>query len=171
MTGVDYSRRGKASKRKGATGEREVLALIRELGGDTAHRNTLSGGLGGGDLSDLPVWLADIHVEIKRVERLDLSGAWRQADAAKRPTESILVAHRGNSQPWLGTMLLTDVIALGPFHWSPVVVSPRQSVRAEFMARLRVHAHPLVVHQVAGECVATGLLGDVLELLAMRGPA
>lgn len=164
MTDTDMSRRGRRSKRKGADGENEVRDLIREHGWEGAHRNFMSGAAGGGDLADaLPDW----HIEAKRVEMLELHKAWRQADEGKRPTDSILVVHRGNNQPWLATVLLTDLIGLDPFGWSPLVVTPRQSLRAEFLARLRNHAHPLAVSTVAEETCATVLLTDLLSLLAI----
>lgn len=159
---IDYSRQGRASRRKGARGELQVRDVLREHGHLRAHRNHMSGGAGGGDLADA---IPDVHLEVKFVKRLDLHSAWRQADAAKRPTDSILIAHKGDNQPWLGTMLLTDIIGWGSFHWSPLAISSRQSVRAEFLGRLRLHLHPLVVHMVAGECVATGLLDDVLTVM------
>jgi hypothetical protein len=162
---IDYSRRGKRSKRKGDRGELEVRDLLREAGWLDTHRNFMSGGAGGGDIADsIPDW----HIECKRTESLQLHAAWRQADDARRPTDSLLIAHRGNNQAWLGTVLVTDVIGLGPYGWSPQVLSPKQSVRAEFFARLRHHGHPLMLHTVAGEAVGTGLLTDLLMLLRMR---
>jgi hypothetical protein len=154
------------SRRKGAKGENEVRDLLRLYGWEGAHRNLQSGGQGGGDLVDaIDGW----HIEVKRVERLDLAAAWRQADRAKRPTESIVVAHRRNGWPvWLGTVLLTDLMGVGAlFPWSPLAVGPRTDLGAAFWERSRHHTHPLVVKDVAGECVATVALPDLLNVIAM----
>lgn len=161
--GNDMSRRGRSSKRKGNSGELEVRDLLREYGWDTAHRNLQSGGQGGGDLVEaIDGW----HIEVKRVERLNLAAAWRQAEAAKCPTESVLLAHRGNMQPWMATVLLTDIMNTGHV-WAPVAIGPRASVRAEFMSLPSEawHIPAMVVSQVANECCATVLLAQLLHVI------
>lgn len=67
---------------KGAAGERELAGLLRDHGFDTERGGTCSFGTKP-DLSGLP----DVHIEVKRVERLNVNKAMSQAiaDAANRP--------------------------------------------------------------------------------------
>lgn len=85
---------GRAMKSKGAVFERELAAHINERVGLTSFRAPLSGGgalhragpwgAGGSDLLGTP----GLHIEAKRVERLDFPGALRQAQEATRKTGS-----------------------------------------------------------------------------------
>ena len=62
------------------------------------------------DLKGLP----GIHIEVKRVERLNLSEAMKQAerDSGRFHDGAPTVFHRRNREPWLVTMQLTDWIEL-----------------------------------------------------------
>ena len=62
------------------------------------------------DLSGLP----GVHVEVKRVERLNISQAMAQAvrDAEKFQDGAPTVFHRRNREPWLVTMQLSDWLGL-----------------------------------------------------------
>lgn len=62
------------------------------------------------DLSGLP----GVHVEVKRVERLNISQAMAQAvrDAERFKDGSPAVFHRRNREGWLVTMQLSDWLAL-----------------------------------------------------------
>ena len=99
---------GKPSQRKGAQGERE-LAKVLEAEGYPMQR----GGPSFGTIPDL-VGLPGIHVEVKRVERLNVSAAMQQAerDAIKFQDGDPAVFHRRNREPWLVTMRLTDWLKL-----------------------------------------------------------
>lgn len=99
---------GMRSRRKGASGELEVQELARAHGFHACRRAFASGASGGGDLTGIP----GVHVEVKRTERLDLPGAFRQAQAAADRGEIPVVAHRSNNQPWLATLPLDDLLAL-----------------------------------------------------------
>ncbi len=94
------------SKAKGSAGERELAALLTEAG-FPAHRNEqrFMGGYDNPDIS--AAGLEAFHIEVKRVERLNIGEAMKQAerDAAGRVP---LVVHRRNRQPWLVTMRLVD---------------------------------------------------------------
>lgn len=96
---------GKASQRKGADGERELADLLRERGYQITRGGTLSFGERP-DLSGLP----GIHIEVKRVERLNVPEAMGQAirDAECFHDGAPCVFHRRNRQPWLVTMRLAD---------------------------------------------------------------
>ena len=97
------------SKRKGKTGERELAALLRSYGFEDAKRSQqYCGANGDADVVDA---FPDIHIECKRVERLNINEAMEQADkdcGDKMP----VVFHRKNRTPWLVTMHLDDFITL-----------------------------------------------------------
>lgn len=99
----------RASQRKGADGERELAAALREYGYDVERGGSLTFGEVP-DLSGLP----GIHVEVKRVERLNVGEAMQQAlrDAERFQDGAPAVFHRRNRQPWLVTMRLEDWIVL-----------------------------------------------------------
>jgi len=89
------------SRRKGKVGEREFAALLREHGFDARRGQQFSGSPDSPDVvSDALAWL---HVEVKRVQNLNLTDACVQAegDCGGKPW---VVAHRRNHQPWLITM-------------------------------------------------------------------
>lgn len=71
---------GKSSQRKGADGERELAAILREHGYDIER----GGSQTYGEVPDL-VGLPGVHIEVKRVERLNVPEAMAQAirDAAR----------------------------------------------------------------------------------------
>lgn len=98
---------GKPSQRKGADGERELAALLREHGFDIQRGGSLSFG----EVPDL-TGLPGVHIEVKRVERLNLGEAMAQAvrDSERFCDGAPAVFHRRNRQPWLVTMLLEDWI-------------------------------------------------------------
>ena len=71
------------------------------------------GSLTFGAVPDL-VGLPGVHIECKRVERLNLYEAMRQAqrDAERFQDGAPCVFHRRNRKPWLVTMQLTDWMKL-----------------------------------------------------------
>ena len=90
------------SKRKGNNGEREFAKLCRFEGYDV-RRGQQYNGLEGEDVVGLP----GVHVEVKRVQRLNVDAAMLQSitDAdGKVP----IVAHRKNNCEWLITMTAED---------------------------------------------------------------
>lgn len=89
------------SRTKGKRGEREFAALLREEGFDARRGQQFAGGAESPDVvSEALGWL---HVEVKRVQHLNLTDACAQAegDAAGKPW---IVAHRRNHAPWLITL-------------------------------------------------------------------
>lgn len=160
----DFSRAGKAARRKGAEFELEVRDMLRAHGYNRAHRNFQSGGQGGADLADA---IPDVHLECKRTETLQLASAWRQACAGARPTDLVLIVHRGSNQPAQATGLLTELYRDGllclPF--APKSIGPK-SPRPEFLAENRLTTttrRPMVVHQCVGVAMVTVLFADLLE--------
>ncbi len=89
------------SRQKGKVGEREFASLLREHGFDARRGQQFSGGADSPDVvSEALAWL---HVEVKRVQNLNLTDACVQAegDCGGKPW---IVAHRRNHAPWLITM-------------------------------------------------------------------
>ena len=99
----------KSQQRKGADGERELAALLREYG----YPLERGGSLSFGEVPDL-TGLPGVHIEVKRVERLNVAEAMKQAvrDAEKFQDGSPTLFHRRSREPWLVTMRLHDWIAL-----------------------------------------------------------
>ncbi len=97
------------SRNKGKVGEREFASLLREHGFDARRGQQFSGSAESPDVvSDALAWL---HVEVKRVQNLNLTDACVQAegDQAKLGSNgekklAWIVAHRRNHAPWLITM-------------------------------------------------------------------
>ena len=102
------------SKKKGSAGERE-LASILTAEGFPAHRNDQMhiGGKGNPDID--AEGLEALHIEVKRVERLNIAEAMRQAerDAVNRVP---VVVHRRNREPWQITLHLTDFLKIWREH-------------------------------------------------------
>lgn len=96
------------SKQKGKRGELELARKLREYGYDARRTQQYCGVAGDADLQGLP----GIHIECKRVERLDLYGAMAQAEGDARAEEKPVVMHRKNNCEWLVTMSLDDWIEL-----------------------------------------------------------
>lgn len=84
------------SRQKGKRGELEFAALLRQYGHEARRGQQFCGSPDSPDVvSDI-----DYHVEVKRVERLNLWAAIEQAraDAGDKPW---LVAHRKNQERWV----------------------------------------------------------------------
>ena len=99
---------GKNSREKGKRGERELAKTLRNLGYDCRRTQQFCGANGDADIVGLP----GIHIECKRVERLDLSSAVAQSTHDANPDEMPVVMHRRNNEPWKVTMLLDDWIKI-----------------------------------------------------------
>ena len=100
---------GKSQQRKGADGERELVNVLNDYGYQTAR----GGSETFGTIPDV-IGLPGIHIEVKRVERLNVPEAMQQAirDSIKFNDGKPALFHRRNRQPWLVTMKLEDWIAL-----------------------------------------------------------
>lgn len=93
------------SSRKGADGERELARILDAEGYHVERGGTESFGTAP-DLAGLP----DVHIEVKRVEKLNIYEAMEQAtrDSERFHDGVPAVFHRRNRKPWLVTMLLSD---------------------------------------------------------------
>jgi len=100
---------GRSSQRKGAEGERELATILRGYGYDIERGGSLSFG----EVPDL-VGVPGLHIECKRVERLNVPAAMQQAIRDSERFQDGLPAlfHRRNRQPWLVTLRLEDFMCL-----------------------------------------------------------
>lgn len=96
---------GKSSQRKGRDGERELRDVLQDYGYQVECGDPVSFG----SVPDL-VGLPGIHIECKRVEKLNIPEAMRQAvrDSERFRDGMPALFHRRNRQPWLVTMRLDD---------------------------------------------------------------
>lgn len=96
------------SKAKGKRGELELAAKLREYGFTSRRGVQYNGSDGSADVVGLP----GVHIECKRVERLNISEAMQQAQRDAREGEAPAVFHRKSWEQWLVTMPLSDWMAL-----------------------------------------------------------
>ena len=92
------------SRQKGARGERELAHILKEYGYKARRGQQFSGANGDADVVGLP----HIHIECKRVEKLNLYSAMEQAKNDAREGECPAVFHRKDREKWLVTMELDD---------------------------------------------------------------
>lgn len=100
---------GRMSRNKGKRGERECAAELGLLLGCDARRGVQF--QGGPDSPDVVLDGLNIHVECKRVERLDLYGAIEQA-AADAGDKVPIVWHRRNGKPSVIVIETANLIRL-----------------------------------------------------------
>lgn len=98
------------SREKGAKGERELSKKLREYGYDSRRGQQYCGANGDADVIGLP----GIHIECKRVERLNLYDAMSQSKSDAKTDEIPAVFHRRNKEKWLVTMELDDFMKIYP---------------------------------------------------------
>ena len=95
---------GKSSREKGKRGERELASVLKEYGWTCRRGQQYAGANGDADVVGLP----GIHIECKRVEKLNIYDAVDQSRRdAKLPEEYPAVFHRKNNCEWLVTMPLS----------------------------------------------------------------
>lgn len=100
------------SRAKGARGELELRNVLNEYGVKhgfaTRRGQQYCGANGDADVVGLP----GIHIECKRVEKLNIDNAMEQATRDARESEFPAVFHRKDRKKWLVTMRLEDWMAL-----------------------------------------------------------
>jgi Holliday junction resolvase len=96
------------SKAKGARGERELSSKFKEYGYNTRRGQQYCGANGDADV----IGLEGIHIECKRVEKLNLYDAIAQAKHDAKGQDIPTVFHRKNNSEWLVTMTLDDWMKL-----------------------------------------------------------
>jgi len=100
------------SRAKGAAAERELAERLRSMGYLSARRSQQYCGLAEGDGDLVVTELPTLHIESKRVERINIDKAMEQAvrDATKAGTVPV-VMHRRSKYEWLVTIRLADMQA------------------------------------------------------------
>lgn len=96
------------SRNKGKKGELELSHKLQEYGYSTRRGQQYCGIEGNADVVGLP----GIHIECKRVEKLNIYDAMSQSISDAKEGEYPTVFHRKNHCEWLVTMRLEDWITL-----------------------------------------------------------
>ncbi len=114
------------SRNKGKIGELELAKLLRDHGFKSRRGQQYCGTSGEADVTGIP----GIHIECKRVEKLNLEAAMEQAVRDARSSERPAVFHRKNRKPWLTTMLSEDFIAIYKDHLAYIdLVADEQDIK------------------------------------------
>lgn len=96
------------SRNKGKRGELEVAHLLKEYGYDARRSQQYAGINSDADVVGLP----RIHLEIKRVEKLNIDEALSQSIRDAKDEEVPVVMHRKNRTEWKVTMRFADWIKM-----------------------------------------------------------
>lgn len=96
------------SRNKGAAGERELANILKGYGYEARRGQQFSGANGDADVVGLP----SVHIECKRVEKLNLEAAMQQAIRDAKEGEVPVVMHRRNREDWKVTLSLEDFMKL-----------------------------------------------------------
>ena len=102
------------SKQKGKSGELEFCHECEKYGFSKVYRTAQTNGKLEQSLADCE-GLPDIHIEVKRVEALNIDKAMEQSIRdlqTKKEKRLPVVFHRKNRKPWKATMLFSDWIKL-----------------------------------------------------------
>lgn len=92
------------SRQKGKAGELELSKALRQYGYDCRRGQQYSGANGDADVVGLP----GLHVECKRVEKLNLLDAMTQAKQDAKDGLFPTVIHRKNHSPWIVSIELEN---------------------------------------------------------------
>lgn len=96
------------SRNKGKRGELELSKKLKEYGYRCRRGQQYCGANGDADVLGLP----GVHIECKRVEKLNIYDAMAQAKSNAKEGEKPVVMHRKNACDWLVTMTLDQWIEL-----------------------------------------------------------
>jgi Holliday junction resolvase len=99
----------KNSRAKGIRGELEVAALLKEWGYEARRGQQYSGG---GDSPDVVHNLPGFHIEVKRVEALNLYGALEQAKGDAKLSDAPVVFHKKNRKDWVVILGAEDFLQI-----------------------------------------------------------
>lgn len=94
------------NRRKGVRAELEIVQIMKKYGYD-CHRAQMMYQKGGIDTADV-VGLPGIHIEVKRVENLNVHKAYAQAVADADGKAIPVVFHRRSREEWMVTCSLKD---------------------------------------------------------------
>ena len=101
---------GRMSKRKGGNGEREVAKLLQSYGYEA--RRGVQFGQGGSDNPDVVHNIKNVHIEVKRCERLSLYPAMAQANGDAASNQIPTIFHRKNNEGWLVVLKAEDFLKI-----------------------------------------------------------
>lgn len=96
------------SRQKGKRGERECASLLRQYGYDARRGQQYCGLQGDADVVGLP----DVHIEVKRTERLNIYDAYAQSKRDAKDGEVPTVWHRRNNSEWLVILSAEDFMRM-----------------------------------------------------------
>jgi Holliday junction resolvase len=96
------------SRAKGAQAERDIANILKRRGYKARRGQQYSGTNGDADVVGLP----GFHIEVKRVEKLNLGLAMDQAKRDARKGEVPIVVHRKSRKNWKVTMEFNDFLDL-----------------------------------------------------------
>ena len=96
------------SREKGRRGEVELSKLLNDYGFTTERMSQYCGKTGVADVDGLP----SIHIECKRVEKLNLEEAYSQSCRDAKDGEIPTVMHRKNRGEWMVSMSLEDWVEM-----------------------------------------------------------
>lgn len=96
------------SREKGKRGEIELAHELERFGYPARRGRQFCGLNGEPDVVGVP----GLHIECKRVERLDLEAAMHQSERDARPNELPVVIHRRNRENWKVTLRLDEFMRL-----------------------------------------------------------
>ena len=110
------------SKQKGKSGELEIVRKLKDYGYNCRRTNQFCGNTG---QADDVVGLDYIHVEVKRVEKLNIDNAIEQAVRDTKDDKIPTVFHRKNRKDWLVTMRLDDFMKIYNEYYSSMKLVER----------------------------------------------
>lgn len=96
------------SREKGAAGERELAGILKKYGYDCRRGQQYCGINGDADVIGIP----GLHIECKRVEKLNIDDALEQSIRDAKNGEMPVVMHRKNRKPWKVTLELDEFMKL-----------------------------------------------------------
>ena len=103
---------GAMSRRKGASGEREVVALAKEYGFPDAERTAqMQASLGDEKHADVSK-IGRLWVEVKRHAKVSVPGCMKDLLSKERPGFIRVLVHRDNGGKWLATLEATELLKL-----------------------------------------------------------
>ena len=103
------------SKRKGNSGELEILHLLEQYGIDCQRNDQRY--ISGFQNPDIEARVRGhpVHVEVKRTEKLSLYDAMTQAVSDANGKALPIVCHRRNRKPWVVIIRLSDLLEIMGF--------------------------------------------------------
>lgn len=96
------------SRTKGKRGELEIAHLLKDYGYEARRSQQYAGINSDADVVGLP----GVHIEVKRVEKLNIDTAMAQSIRDARENEIPVVMHRKNRAEWLVTMQFAEWMKL-----------------------------------------------------------